>query len=55
MTTFNYKPKKLFYFIIGTILLSLFFGPIAFGIVFGLWFFYALINWANKINEENGG
>jgi hypothetical protein len=33
----------------------MFFGLTAYGIVFGLWFFYAFINWANKINGENGG
>lgn len=53
MKKYNYKPTKLFYFIIGSLLISVLISPIIFGIVGGIWFFYALINWANKINKEN--
>lgn len=53
MKKYNYKPTKLFYFLICSLLISVFISPIIFGIVFGIWFFVALINWANKINEEN--
>jgi hypothetical protein len=37
----------------GSLLISVLISPIIFGIVGGIWFLYALINWANKINEEN--
>lgn len=53
MKTHTYKPTKLFYFLIASLLISAIISPIIFGIVCGLWFFCALINWANKINEEN--
>ena len=53
MKKYNYKPTKLFYFLIASLLISAIVSPIIFGIVGGLWFFYALINWAYKINKEN--
>ncbi|MEZ4876486.1 MAG: hypothetical protein R2805_02875 [Flavobacterium sp.] len=53
MKKFHYKPTKLFYSLIGSLVISLLFSPIAFGIVGGLWCFYGLINLGNMINEEN--
>jgi hypothetical protein len=49
----HYKPTKLFYFLIGSLMITLLISPIAFGIVGGVWFLYGLINLGNKINEEN--
>jgi hypothetical protein len=53
MKKFRYKPTKLFYFLIGSLLFSLLISSIAFGIVGGVWFLYGLINLGNKVNEEN--
>lgn len=53
MKKHSYKPTKSFYFIIVSLIISILISPIVFGLVGGVWFFYALINWANKINEEN--
>jgi hypothetical protein len=53
MKKLQYKPTKLFYFLIGSLLISLLISPIAFGIVGGFWGFYGLINLGNKVNEDN--
>ena len=53
MKKHNYKPTKLFYFLMASLLLSAIISPIIFGIVGGLWFLYALINWVNRISAEN--
>lgn len=54
MKKYTYTPKPLFYALVGSLILSVFFSPIIFGIVAGVWFFYALINLGNRINKDNG-
>lgn len=53
MKKFSYKPTKLFYILVGSLLISLLISPIAFGIVAGIWGFLGLINLGNKVNNEN--
>jgi hypothetical protein len=53
MKKYIYKPKPLFWVIIFSLIISLFLGPIIFGLVVGIWFFIALVNFGNTINRDN--
>jgi uncharacterized membrane protein YesL len=49
---FKYTAKPLFYVMVISIVLALFI-PILIPVVFGGWFLYAIINFANKTYKAN--
>ena len=53
MKKIKYTPKPLFYFLVGSLIISILISPVIFICVIGLWFFYAIINWSNQINKDN--
>ncbi len=53
MKKYTYTPKPLFYVLIGSLAISAIISPILFGLIGGLWWFFALINFGNRVNKDN--